>query len=56
MEYFSNPEIPENLDGVRDGHGRSFLVTLLKALGFLIAFLVIVDILARLLAPYIPFS
>lgn len=56
MEYFSNPEIPDNLDGVRDGHGRSFLVVLLKALGFLIAFLVIVDILARLLAPFVPFG
>lgn len=56
MEYFTNPEIPENLDGVRDGHGRSFLLVLLKALGFLVAFLAIIDILTRLLAPFVPFN
>lgn len=56
MEYFTNPEIPENLDGAQDGHGRSFVIIMLKALGFMAAFIIIVDILSRLLAPLVPFS
>ncbi len=56
MEYFTNPPIPDNLDGSREGHGRTFLATVLKALVFVAAFLVVLDLGARFLAPFVPFS
>lgn len=56
MDYFANPVIPENLDGSREGHGRDFVKILLKALALLAAFLIAIDLLSRLLAPFVPFS
>lgn len=56
MEYFTNPEIPENIDGGRDGHGRTFLRVVFKALVFFFLLIVAADILARILAPFVPFD
>jgi len=56
MDYYVNPQIPEDLDDSQSGHLRSFVLTFLKALAFLIVFVVVMDIAARLLAPFLPFK
>ena len=56
MDYYVNPRIPEDLDDAQSGHLRSFVLTLLKALAFLVVFLVAMDVAARLLAPFVPFK
>ena len=56
MDYYVNPQIPEDMDEAQSGHLRSFVLTFLKSLAFLIVFVVVMDIAARLLAPFVPFK
>jgi len=56
MSYYANPRIPEDLSSSNEKHLRSFLKTGLKILGVIAAFLLILDIGTRVLAPLLPFS
>ena len=56
MDYYVNPQIPEDMDDSQSGHLRSFVLTFLKALAFLVVFVAAMDIAARLLAPFVPFK
>lgn len=56
MSYYVNPRIPEDMNDSQEGHLRSFVLTFLKALAFLAVFVAVMDIAARLAAPFVPFK